>query len=219
MTKLNAVILGIETCTNICSVALWDGEKMHERLTETARSHSKSLIPMIEALLEDANKSLHDVDYVACARGPGSFTGVRIGVAVAKGIAFGQGIPIIGISPLAALALQMIRAQPDSKAVTALLDARMGELYSGTYHNEQGYPQLIGEEQLLPADQWTAVASIIGGTGVDTYRQTLMEKGAVFSEVIYPLAADVVRLALAGSGEEKSAADFAPVYLRDKVTD
>lgn len=216
--KENAVILGIETCTNICSVALWDGKQMHEIVEEAARSHSKKLIPMIESVLEKAALTITDVDYVACARGPGSFTGVRIGVGVAKGLAYGQDIPIIPISPLAALAYRVFQ-QSSAQSVTTLLDARMGELYAANYIAENQVPVLVGKELLCSVEQLPKPIQLCAGTGAIEYRDELLSQGAGLSEVVYPKASYVVALAKRFQGQMVSAADFVPIYLRDKVTD
>lgn len=215
----STLILGIETCTNICSVALWDGQQMHEQLIETARSHSKSLIPMIEQVLKQAGVSIREVEAIACARGPGSFTGVRIGIGVAKGIAFGQEIPIVPISPLQAIAyrtMQLAQAQQ----VAVLMDARMGELYAADYQNQQGLPLLQGKERLTDITAIHAQGQVFAGTGMLEYAEELAAKQAVLSAVVFPHAADVVMLAKQLDNVDMvSAAEFVPTYLRDKVTD
>ncbi len=220
------IILGIETTTNICSVALWDGEKMWQEVIETARSHSKTLLPMIELILKKANLKIAEVDVIACTQGPGSFTGVRIGIGVAKGLAFGQDIPIIPISPLQAIAYRCMKlANTDSGAsrVTALMDARMGELYAADYINDKGVPILQGKEKLTNISAIGIGGQVFAGTGMQEYQQELIDKNANLSEVIVPYAEDVVELAKLLPITQKtswvSAADFTPIYLRDKVVD
>lgn len=214
-----SVILAIETCTTICSVALWDGKRQHTRVVEAARSHSKELLPMIESVIRAAHLTVDDIDYIACARGPGSFTGLRIGIGVAKGLAYGQDIPIVPVSPLLALAYGIMKSAPVVQSVTALLDARMGEVYAAHYDIVEGFPVLQGHEILTTADRLDGVNRLWGGTGVREYQNVLEKKGFVLSEVLYPLAADLVEIVQRGEIESVSAAEFSPVYLRDKVTD
>ncbi|PID66218.1 MAG: tRNA (adenosine(37)-N6)-threonylcarbamoyltransferase complex dimerization subunit type 1 TsaB [Gammaproteobacteria bacterium] len=212
------IILGIETTTNICSAALWDGQRLWQEVTETARSHSKTLLPMVEAVLHQANLQLSSVQAIACARGPGSFTGVRIGVGVAKGLAFGQDIGIIPISPLQAIAYRSMKLEKTS-AVTALMDARMGELYAADYVNENGIAVLKGQEKLTNIAAIAVGKQVFAGTGMQEYRQALTEKQAKLSRVIFPYAEDVLELARKLPIQPVSTADFRPVYLRDKVVD
>ncbi len=216
------IILGIETTTNICSVALWDGKKMWQEVTEMVRSHSKMLLPMIELILKKADVSIADVDAIACTQGPGSFTGVRIGIGVAKGLAFGQDIPIIPISPLQTIAYRCMKlANTDNGVdnVTALMDARMGELYAADYINDEGVPILQGKEQLTNISAIAIGEQVFAGTGMQEYQQELIDNNANLSEVIFPYAEDVVELAKILPITPVSAADFTPIYLRDKVVD
>lgn len=218
-TPTSPVILALETCTNICSVALYDGEKYYSQVVETARSHSKDLLPMVEAVLKSAHVSMQDIGLIACAKGPGSFTGVRIGIGVAKGLAYGQDVPIMPISPLQALAYRMLQAEPQATSIMALLDARMGEVYAGRYQVINDMPILQGQEMLTTAEKLATEECLFGGTGAVEYRDVLAAKGAVFSDVVFPLATDILALAQIADIAVVSAADFVPIYLRDKVTD
>ncbi len=213
----NQIILGIDTTTNICSVALWDRTRMFEDVIETARAHSKSLLPMIQDVLTRAGVDISDVQGIACTRGPGSFTGVRIGIGVAKGIAFGRDIPILPISPLQAIAYRTIRSENPAR-LTAMMDARMGELYVADYKNIDGIPVLDGHERLAHLDEVAIDEQLIAGTGMQEYKSQIVERGGQLSSVVFPHAADVVELAQKLVVETVSAADFAPVYLRNKVT-
>ncbi len=221
MTKNNlqqSIILGIETTTNICSVALWDGKKMWQEVTEKARSHSKTLLPMIEMILKKAGLTMTDIDVIACTQGPGSFTGVRIGIGVAKGLAFGQDIGIIPISPLQAIAYRCLKVE-DTDKVTALMDARMGELYAADYENHNGLPILKGKEKLTDISAIGITGQTFAGTGMQEYQQALIDKNANLSQVVFPYAEDVVELAQKLPINPVSAADFTPIYLRDRVVD
>ena len=103
-------ILAVDTATEACSAALLVGDKVFSRWEEAPRDHTRKILPMVQAVLEDAGISLSDLDAIAFGRGPGSFTGVRIGIGVAQGLAFGAGVPLIGISTLAAMAQEIGRA-------------------------------------------------------------------------------------------------------------
>lgn len=219
----NQVILGLETTTTLCSVAVWDGQQYFEAVTETPRSQSKSILPMVAEVLTTADLSMNDVDAVACARGPGSFTGVRIGIGVAKGLAFGQDIAIIPVSPLQAIAYQAIKQQCDNNSlqttITAVMDARMGELYAAEYRINNGLPQLVGDERLVTLDDLTVAGHLVAGTGILEYREPLLACAANLCDVYYPYAQTVIELARLQALPTVSAADFSPTYLRNKVTD
>lgn len=210
-------LLALETCTTACSVAVWDGEALHERLIESERSHSQQLLPMVEAVLADAGLTIGDMAAIACTRGPGAFTGLRIGVGAAKGLAYGQDLPIYAVSSLAALACGVLHKQPETERVYALLDARMGELYAAEYDNIDGYPRLVGKERLTDVTALSVARQCFAGTGVTAYESELREKHADLSPIRYPTAADVIRLVRSGSIQATTAVALAPVYLRDKV--
>ncbi len=219
--KANTKILALETCTSVCSVALWDGERLHEQMLESERSHSQQLLPMLARLLAEAGLNISAIDAIACTRGPGAFTGLRIGVGVAKGLAYGQDLPIYAVSSLAALAAGVIRAEPDARRICALLDARMGELYAAEFDVIDGYPCLLGSEQLTDIDALVVDNQCFAGTGALAYQAQLRAKQAHLSSVQFPTAADVIRLVRAGREKQQitatTAAALAPVYLRDKV--
>ncbi len=224
MNELKNCILGLETTTNICSVALSYQGEMIERVTEKARSHSKTILPMVAELLAEAQISIADVEAIACTRGPGSFTGVRIGIGVAKGLAYGQDISIYPVSPLAVIAYRALLAAPHEDKVLAMMDARMGELYVGEYEkvsiSEDNFvPKIIGDEVLTSLSRMTVENQLCAGTGVKAYQSELLQAHAKLSEVFYPYAKDVIRLTQFDNIQAVSAEDFSPVYLRNKVTD
>ncbi|MGL5610034.1 MAG: tRNA (adenosine(37)-N6)-threonylcarbamoyltransferase complex dimerization subunit type 1 TsaB, partial [Aeromonas veronii] len=138
-------ILAVDTATEACSAALLVGDKLFSRWEEAPRDHTRKILPMVQAVLEDAGISLSDLDAIAFGRGPGSFTGVRIGISVAQGLAFGAGVPLIGISTLAAMAQGAYRLDGAEQVLTAI-DARMNEVYFGRYELIDGRMQLVGDE-------------------------------------------------------------------------
>lgn len=124
-------ILGIETATSNCSIAIASEDKMlGEFSCNVGMIHSSKLLPMIERLLLQLNFSIQDIGAIAVSKGPGSFTGLRVGMSLAKGLAFALNIPIIGIPTLEALAYQCL---PTNLTICSMLDAKKKEIYTALY--------------------------------------------------------------------------------------
>jgi len=214
-------ILALDTSTEACSAAIWTDTAVLERF-ELGSQHSDRILSMVDELLTESGFSLSGFDAIAFGRGPGSFTGLRIGAAVAQGLAFGVDLPVTPISSLAALAQGI-----EVPRVLAAFDARMMQVYSGAYErNAQGLVTLIGMESVtapngvpLPAGKdWCGA-----GSGWDRYHNALLKHLGKCIEtwhaLRYPHARDVGRLgAAAHRGHRSVAAELAlPVYLRDEV--
>lgn len=217
-------LLAIETSTEACSVALVYGEQLIARSEIAPRRHTELVLPMIDELLAEAGVSRQSLDAIAVGRGPGAFTGVRLGVSLAQGMALGLDLPVITISSLAALALE---APEGDDAILAVIDARMGEIYAACYRRDaNGVLLALDSErvctaqalQLPQAATWQVV-----GSGWATYAAVLAERltGALIAAdgQRYPQAARIAELAVpefqAGHGQ---APEFAlPVYIRDHV--
>ncbi|MGL5201096.1 MAG: tRNA (adenosine(37)-N6)-threonylcarbamoyltransferase complex dimerization subunit type 1 TsaB [Aeromonas veronii] len=220
-------ILAVDTATEACSAALLVGDKLFSRWEEAPRDHTRKILPMVQAVLEDAGISLSDLDAIAFGRGPGSFTGVRIGISVAQGLAFGAGVPLIGISTLAAMAQGAYRLDGAEQVLTAI-DARMNEVYFGRYELIDGRMQLVGDEVVSePAALVDVRGKLAGlvtcvGTGFETSGETLsgLADELAVSQVRFPAAEDMLPLARAAwlAGEAVPVELATPVYLRDKVT-
>ena len=214
--------LAIDTSTEACSVALWLDGEIRERFEIAPRRHTELVLPWADELLADANIAKSQLDAIAVARGPGAFTGVRLAVALAQGMALALDIPVVPVSTLAALALQ---ASSPAMVLTAI-DARMGEIYFGVFRRTEAGVQAIGEEWIATADDprlpitgdWVGLGTGFAaaeGRLINTLRSSLK-----FSDpAALPHAADVARLAaLAFARGESVAADHVePAYLRDKV--
>ncbi|MEH8225910.1 tRNA (adenosine(37)-N6)-threonylcarbamoyltransferase complex dimerization subunit type 1 TsaB [Aeromonas veronii] len=220
-------ILAVDTATEACSAALLVGDKLFSRWEEAPRDHTRKILPMVQAVLEDAGISLSDLDAIAFGRGPGSFTGVRIGISVAQGLAFGAGVPLIGISTLAAMAQGAYRLDGAEQVLTAI-DARMNEVYFGRYELIDSRMQLVGDEVV---SEPVALVDVRGklagrvtcvGTGFETYGETLsgLADELAVSQVRFPAAENMLPLARAAwlAGEAVPVEQATPVYLRDKVT-
>ncbi|MFA0231771.1 tRNA (adenosine(37)-N6)-threonylcarbamoyltransferase complex dimerization subunit type 1 TsaB, partial [Vibrio sp. 10N.261.45.A7] len=129
---MSAKILAVDTATENCSVALVIGDQVFARSEEAPRDHTKKILPMVDEVLKEANVALTDLDAIAFGQGPGSFTGVRIGIGIAQGLAFGADLPMIGVSTLAAMAQGSYRKFGETHVATAI-DARMSEVYWARY--------------------------------------------------------------------------------------
>lgn len=212
-------LIAIDTVAESCSAALMlDDECL--LVEEPARHrHAERILPMIDSLLDRAGVSLADLDAVAFDRGPGSFTGLRIGAGVAQGIAFAAGLAVCPVSSLAVLAASLAREN-----VLAAIDARMGQVYWALVR-DPGSPFDIVERLDDPADVRVDANEVVGvGSGWDAYGEVLGKSvGCTVAEVLAgrrPGAEWVARLAARRleSGEGDSPEKALPVYLRDKVT-
>lgn len=214
-------LIALDTSSEACSAALWLDGAVHQRFLARAQ-HSEHILAMIDRVLAEAGLALAALDAVAFGRGPGSFTGLRIGAGVAQGLAFGAGLPVVPVSSLAALARAAGRPR-----VLAAVDARMRQVYWGAYErDDQGGVHPVGAEQVmdpavvpLPAGAgwWGA------GSGWAAYGDALTTRlgahcrGA--SPELLPVAADVAALAAiaCAAGGALPPEQALPVYVRDDV--
>lgn len=143
------LILALDTATAAASAAIVAADRVVAELTiNTGRPHSELLLPHLAVLLEQARVAKHDLEGVAVSLGPGSFTGLRIGLSTAKGLAYALGIPIAGVSTLAALAYQCPAA---GAIVSPVLDAQRGMVYNALYEWEDGSLQELVAPRLVAA--------------------------------------------------------------------
>ena len=171
-----ARILAIETATSVQAVALIDGEELCEhRVRKVAYNHGSTLLKNVDDVLESCQLELEDIDLFAVGLGPGSFTGLRVGLATAKGLSRATQRPIVGISSLAALAYGPARACPQA-TVLATIDARRREVYAGAYRWERGELACRQEDGAFPPAKWRECvqANLDGplvqvGNGVERY--------------------------------------------------
>ncbi|QBQ56125.1 tRNA (adenosine(37)-N6)-threonylcarbamoyltransferase complex dimerization subunit type 1 TsaB [Nitrosococcus wardiae] len=215
-------LLALDTSTEACSAALLIADQIRERFVVTPQGHSDLILNMLEALLAEAGMSLSAVDALAFGQGPGSFTGVRIGVGVAQGIAFAHDLPVLPVSSLAALAQSC-----GAKKILAAIDARMGEVYWGAYEQgAEGLVRLTGAEQVCAPEAVPLVAGegwFGAGTGWGTYKDKLRgrleERVTGWEAECYPRAIAIAQLGAAAfaRGEAVMAEQALPVYLRNNV--
>ncbi|EOW9107847.1 tRNA (adenosine(37)-N6)-threonylcarbamoyltransferase complex dimerization subunit type 1 TsaB [Vibrio cholerae] len=228
---MSVKILALDTATERCSVALLVGNTVYSRSEIAPRDHTKKVLPMVDEVLKEAGVTLQELDALAFGRGPGSFTGVRIGIGIAQGLAFGADLPMIGISTLAAMAQAAYRLQGLTHVASAI-DARMEEVYWGRYvRQEDGSWQAAEAEcviapallaQTLTQDDLTQDEQIwaTAGTGWDAYPALAdLPLQLQTSEVLYPDAQDMAYLAQfeLAQGNQVSVEQASPVYLRDTV--
>jgi tRNA threonylcarbamoyladenosine biosynthesis protein TsaB len=217
-------VLALDTATEACSVALLSGDELISRSAEGGRSHAHQVLEMVEAVLAEAEGSLSMLDGIAASIGPGAFTGVRISVAVAQGLAFGAGLCVVPVSTLEALALQTV--QSGGRLALACLDARMGEVYWGCFAADlargliASCPASVGppESVVLPAPG--AYRGI--GRGFGAYPALAALPGLELDpkdSTALPNAREFARLGALRLRREEGMdpADLSPPYLRDKV--
>jgi tRNA threonylcarbamoyladenosine biosynthesis protein TsaB len=214
-------ILALDTSTEYLSLALQFKGQLYARHLHAGQSHSQRILPLLRELLDEAGTGMHDLQGIAFGAGPGSFTGLRIGCGVAQGLAFGAGLPVVGVSTLMALA----EASGQTRVI-ACLDARMGEVYHAVYERVDAGWKAQAEPGLYKPD---AVPAVEGGdwtgagSGWAAYGDVL---AAQYGQQISLVQADsspeaVAMLRLAepefAAGHGTSAAEAAPVYIRNRV--
>jgi tRNA threonylcarbamoyladenosine biosynthesis protein TsaB len=218
-------LLAFETATEACSVALYLDGDVRERFEVAPRRHAELALPWADALLAEAGVGRTQLDAIAVGRGPGAFTGVRLAIALAQGIALALDRPVLPVSTLAVLAAG---ARADGPArIMAAIDARMGEVYAATFQREAGTLTLSGAERVLPPDAVVLPDAAAGdwqgtGTGFAAADGLLARRagGQVpIDATALPRAADLARLAAAAfaRGEALAPESVEPAYLRDNV--
>ncbi|SMC46225.1 tRNA threonylcarbamoyladenosine biosynthesis protein TsaB [Desulfocicer vacuolatum DSM 3385] len=215
-------ILAVDTAEQGCSIALVnDGVPVCERYGSGLKNHAVTLLPLVEKMLvEDAGVCLDGLDGFVVSRGPGSFTGLRIGLSMVKGLALATGKPVAGISSLDGIAWRMSHA---ALPVCAMLDARRGEVYCALYQFENGVLMSKGEEMVVSPETALAMvgkrALFVGSGAAAHARYIIRELGpdAVFApafqnHVSAPALAHV--FFQDPHGYLKDPAALVPVYLR-----
>lgn len=151
-------ILALETATRLGSLATWDGfQRVHQVSLDAAQRTTQTLFPALQSLLEQSGWKAQDVEWVGVDQGPGSFTGLRIGVTVAKTFAYATGAAVRGISSLHVLAQQAAEAQPDRPArLVPVLDAHRQQVFTACFDWDPGRRQLqrLLPDRILPVAQW-----------------------------------------------------------------
>jgi tRNA threonylcarbamoyladenosine biosynthesis protein TsaB len=221
-------ILAIDTATEACSAALLVDAEVRERYVELDRGHAERILGMVDELLAEAGIRLTSVHAIAFGRGPGAFTGVRLAAAVTQGLAYGAGLPVIPVSDLRAVAQQVLDGFPAAGSVLVCNDARMGEVYTGTFARTGGNLAVAASsERVAPpasVDVPAGLAREIHGAGrgfsaYPTLGQTMAGRLEAVHDSLLPRASVIARLGEAdrSAGGALPAEQALPVYLRDDV--
>jgi len=227
-----ASILNIETATPLCSVALTiNGHTVSSRETREEKSHAARLTAFIQEILEEKNLKISDLDAIAVGKGPGSYTGLRIGVSTAKGLCYGAGIPLIAVDTLKILYIQAISSHSaivqelflkSNTLFCPMIDARRMEVFTCLLNHKGEIVEPVSA-RIVDADSFRSSlldhTVVFFGTGMEKCRDTLSHPHAVFIPDIYPGASSLALLA-----EEKfnhhdfeDIAYFEPFYLKDFI--
>jgi len=215
-------VLGVDTSTDALSAAVCDGSArpLAEITFDAGRTHAERLMEVIDQVVRDAGLTLRDLRLLTVARGPGSFTGVRIGVSTMKGLALGTNVPLVGVSSLRAMAHV---APADAACVCTLLDARINEIYGAAYRRiGDGWTEIV-QEHVGPIEGILAELpgdAVILGDGAWRYEARLRAVApnarVLPMDAGRPSGAAVAREGLTAfrAGDAGDPARVVPVYLR-----
>ena len=219
-----AIILQIETATQVCSAALSrDGETIALKEQMASNIHAGSLTLFIEDVMQQAKLTYAELDAIAVSMGPGSYTGLRIGVSTAKGLCYALDKPLIAISTLQMMAVGFLNQYPDYEGLTcAMIDARRMEVFTALF-DHHGNP--VGETTAKIIDEQSYAEELqkglvtFMGDGAAKCREVLSTINADFSEINYNSAGNMSLLAekAYAAGKFEDLAYFEPFYLKDFV--
>ncbi len=227
-----ALILNIETATRLCSVALAKDTNiisMNESFED--KSHAANLSVFIRKVLDEQNLSVKDLDAIATGSGPGSYTGLRIGVSTAKGLAYGAKIPLISVSTLETMfyvALKILRKdnpdmlQDETAIFCPMIDARRMEVYMAMF-DASGNRLENDRAMVINHTSFTELLNnhiiVFFGSGASKCREVLSHKNAYFMDNVYPSASVMAQLSLKYFHDKRfeDIAYFEPFYLKDFI--
>ncbi|WP_203364620.1 tRNA (adenosine(37)-N6)-threonylcarbamoyltransferase complex dimerization subunit type 1 TsaB [Bacillus sp. REN10] len=214
-------VLAIDTSTYTLGVALLDGEKLiGEYITDLQKNHSLRAMPAIDALLKECEVQPSELGKIVVAKGPGSYTGVRIGVTIAKTLAWSLQIPLSGVSSLATVAAS---AKYFPNYISPIFDARRGRVYTGLYQFENGELITVKEDRNLLLEDWCKELKALDRPVLFTGKDVLLHKEMIIevlgekamigeASVHSPRPSDLGRLGLTAPAEELHS--FVPNYIR-----
>lgn len=155
-------LLAIDTSNQVMSIAVLENQQLiGELTTNLKRNHSERLMPAIDALMKEVSVDIEEIDRIVVARGPGSYTGLRIGVTTAKTLAWTLQKDLVGISSLKVMAANVL---PTNEYIVPLMDARRGNIYTGLYQFVDGELQAVEKDTHISADKWAQFLSQKEGT-------------------------------------------------------
>lgn len=230
-------VIALEASSEICSVAVLDGATCYARVSDKPRSHANVLLPMLDGLLTESGIPLASFDAIALTHGPGSFTGIRIAMSVAQGLAYGAGLPVVPVSTLELLVYQAAQKnpaevkQPESSSSSCyfvpMIDARMNEIYWAVYRIEDDNLCEVSKPAVSNAghinkelSRMAATARLVGlGNGwmlEEIDRAILVD----CDETLSPNARDLAHFGekIMLEGGVQNIEDIQPLYLRNEVS-
>lgn len=220
-------ILCIETATPVCSVALvQDNKVLHSRESSKRNSHSEIVTVFIDEVIKEANLKYTDLDAVTVSKGPGSYTGLRIGVSTAKGLCYGLDIPLISVNTLRSMAFGMARKFDQKEDLPILfcpmIDARRMEVYTAIYNErneqiEETKAEIIDENSF--SDYLDKSKIVFFGDGSDKCKDVITHPNAIFVENIFPSASYMAEITYNKYLENQfeDVAYFEPFYLKEFI--
>lgn len=218
-----SVILSIETSTSVCSTALsQNGVCLAEKIKYEGPSHASQLSPFVQAMIDHAQANHLAIDAVAVSCGPGSYTGLRIGVSTAKGLCYGWGVPLIAINTLEIMADTVRNSVPANALLCPMIDARRMEVYAAFFDTKLN-PIRPTAADIIDENSYTDLMKdhsvYFFGNGADKCKTAITHPNANFLPEIHPIAKNMINLA-AQAFEQKRFEDvayFEPFYLKEFV--
>lgn len=214
-------ILNIETATKNCSVALAkNGETiLCKEISELGYSHAEKLHVFIEEICNESLIQLKDLQAIAVSKGPGSYTGLRIGVSAAKGFCYALDIPLISVDTLAVLASQAVSITKENDLIIPMIDARRMEVYSAIFNNKLEKVREI-EAQIIDENSFASIENTVYfiGDSSEKAKTVLTKSNFIFlDEIVYPSAKDMSAISFQKflNKDFEDVAYFEPFYLKD----
>ena len=218
-----AVILSIETSTDVCSVALHDGKNLvAEAVLQEPQAHAARLAPLIDQISHSSGFHFNDLEAVAVSKGPGSYTGLRIGTSTAKGLCYAQEIPLIAVGTLELMAYQGQSFNKHRALLCPMIDARRMEVYCLVVDEQleviESVAARVVDDQSF-AELLRANKMLFFGNGAAKCRDVITHANAIFVEGIVPLAKSLGELAREKFDREdfENLVDFRPFYLKEFI--
>jgi tRNA threonylcarbamoyladenosine biosynthesis protein TsaB len=219
-----ACILCLETATKVCSVALsLNDELLFKKEEYAGPSHAALLAVFVQEAVDYAEKNRYPIEAIAVSSGPGSYTGLRIGISEAKGLCYGMNIPLIAVPTLAIMASQAIRAGIRADAYCPMIDARRMEVYAAVYNRQMQIKRPPGADIVTgqTCEEFLSEGTVLFfGDGAGKCKELISSKNAIFVENIHPLATGMIPLAHQYYQEKnyQDIAYFEPFYLKEFQT-
>lgn len=223
-------ILGIDSATQICSAAIVRNGRIVSERSETApQRHAELLLPFVEEVMNDAQLNPHDLSIVAVSIGPGSFTGLRIGLSVAKGIAAGTGIPIVPVPTMDAAAHHALQTDDMPANVTVILPARKSEYYYGQYTRGGAKAELMSGIAVYTTDELISMFTdnlpdTVAGEGIERFMNEINESPGIsrhlMEKITYSMDRKLHMITAAITGmisvhyDAADSAELEPLYIK-----